>query len=145
VKEKSNTMAANAETKRRVPEANLKALKVPRGKSIFEATDGGQTVDAVVYNVHTGQVLIGRAMIHQELLDRYAPETNIDEYVRADLFVARQRVELDTMRAAVWVDRFGTAIDKVKAWNNVFDAMDVFIEMEFPDEWDILVDGKKVN
>ncbi len=138
-------MAVNAETRRRVPEANLKALKVPRGKSVFEATEEGLTVDSIVYNIHTGQVLIGRAMIHQELLDRYAPETTIDDYVRADLFAARQRVELDTMRAAVWVDRFGTAIDKDKAWDNIWDALEAFYEMDMPIQWAIYIDGERVN
>jgi hypothetical protein len=138
-------MAINAETRRRVPEANLKALKAPRGKSVFEATEGGQTVNSVVYNVYTGQVLIGRAMIHQELLDRYAPETTIDDYVRGDLFMAYNRMELDTMRAAVEVDYAGEAADKAKAWDNIWDAIDTFVKMGWRLEWHIYVDREEVK
>lgn len=138
-------MVVNRETRRRVPASNLQELKVPRGKTIFEATDGGKVVDAILYNVRTGQVLLGRAQTHQELIDRYAPTTSIDDYVRGDLFAAQQRLEFETSRAAVEVDYSGEPIDDEKAWNNVFDAIETFNEMGFPRVWGTWVDGEKVN
>ncbi len=137
-------VAVNRETRRRVPASNLQELKVPRGKTIFEATDGGKVVDAIVYNVRTGQVLLGRAQTHQELIDRYAPTTSIDDYVRDDLFVAQQRLEFDSFRAAVEVDRFGRPEDRVQAWNNIHDAREAFIQMGLSDAWEIQIDGEKV-
>ena len=59
----------------RVPPGNRMVLEIPLGGSIFEATEDGRRVDAVVYHVPIGRVLIGRAMTHQTLINRYAPAT----------------------------------------------------------------------
>jgi len=138
-------MPVNDETRWRVPQANLDALDVPAGTSVFEATEGGRAVDAVVYNVRTGHVLIGRAMTHQSLIDRYTPWTSIDDYVRGDLFPRFRRLELDTCRAAVPVDRRGVPDSVSQAFRCLFDALGAFRAMGFHGGWSVLIDGEEIG
>jgi len=63
-------MAIRDEMARRIPPANREALHVAPGGSVFDATEGGLSVDSIVYSTRTGEVLVGRAMVHQTLLDR---------------------------------------------------------------------------
>jgi len=126
-----------------VPAANLTALDIPEGKSIFEAIERGSTVNSVTFNVKTGEVLVGVAMIHQELLDRYSPATSIDDVVRADIFSNRKRIEFDTWRAAAVVDGVGVPDEDIQAWNNIFDAIEVFRRIGLAGkDWTYAIDGE---
>lgn len=135
--------AMDDEITRRIPPANREALEVPAGRSLFEATEDGLPVDSVVYNTRSGEVLIGRAMTHQSLINRYAPWMRLDDCVRGDLFDRPRRLELDRMRAAVWVDQRGRPVSAIRAWDNVCDAIDAILDLGLPDGWQIIVDGEE--
>lgn len=138
-------MSPDDEIRRRVPPANRAALEIPHRGSIFEATDNGRTADAAVYNVRDGRVLIGRAMTHQGLVERYAPHVSIDDCVRVDIFVGRERIEFDTCRAAVPVGFGGDPVDDVAAWEHLYDAVEAFRRMGLPGNWHVYIDGEEVG
>jgi len=113
---------------------------------LFDATDGGELVDSLVYHAPTAAILIGKAMTHQELLGRFADDRQIDNYVRADLFRRPfLRLELDSWRAAVPFDDAMDTRYADLALRNIFAAIRAFVEAEMPQDMRVFINGIEVK